>query len=153
VIPLFITKKEKKMLSEHAKVLDKLLVELHTEIREGRGDDKRADDIRDDMDKPWYNLRGEELEIHNKASGDLYQIGKDEILIPLEEGETLESNTVEVLSNFLEKKWVKTLESLRKHSNLTRLQILKMRASCYYELGYKEISHAFDSAFRAEEQV
>lgn len=143
----------KNMLSENALLLDKLLVHLHTEIREGRGDDKLADDIRDNMDKPWHSLNSEELKIHNEASGDLYQIGKDEILKSLEEGETIESNTLNVMSNFLDKNWKATLEALRKPSNLDRLQILKMRATCYYELGYKATAYAFDSAFRAEETI
>ena len=141
------------MLSDNMAILDKLLVELHTEIREGRGDDKRADDIRDDMDKPWYNLTSDERKLHSDASGDLYQIGKDEKLNSLSEGETVESNTLQIMSNFLSKNWRDSLEGLRKPSSLSRLQILKMRAECYHELGLIVTSRAFDSAFRSEEQI
>lgn len=134
-------------------LLDRLLVDLHTEIREGRGDGEKADNIRDEMDKPWYQLTYDERVLHNLASADLYQIGREEIQVPLEETDTRDENTTKIMLFFVEKRWIETLRALQRPSTLSRLQILKMRASCYSELGLLYTSHAFDSAFRAEESI
>ena len=41
---------------------ERLLVELHQLIADGKGDDEEADAFRDQMDHPWYRLSSEETD-------------------------------------------------------------------------------------------
>lgn len=50
-----------------------LLRKLHIEMKEGRGEDKVADDLRDEMDQPWYDMTKEEIAECNQLSEDLYK--------------------------------------------------------------------------------
>ena len=50
-----------------------LLRKLHIEMKEGRGDDQVADDLRDQMDEPWYDMTEEQREECNLLSEELYK--------------------------------------------------------------------------------
>ena len=53
----------------------RLLLALHELIASGKGDDAEADDIRDQMDEPWYEMTPFERDLVNDLSADLYTIG------------------------------------------------------------------------------
>lgn len=141
---------EEVVLSEAAKKMESFLVLLHTEIREGRGDENRADEIRDEMDHPWRELTTEERALHNHMSGDLYFIGKDEIPYQLEEGMTPEENRNYIFSELTHKRWITALEGLRRPSIISRCENLFLRYLCYKGLGYLVAAKAFNDAFEKE---
>lgn len=49
-----------------------LLRELHKLIADGKLDAPEADEIRDQMDEPWYGMSEDEIELVNLLSADLY---------------------------------------------------------------------------------
>ena len=62
------------MLSNAFKVFAQLLYKLHALIAAGEGDRPLADDIRDQMDRPWHALPSHEQSIARVLSADLYDL-------------------------------------------------------------------------------
>ena len=65
-----------------------LLVELHREMKEGRGEGDRANEIGDEMNVLWEKLDDEERELFDELSEDLYLIEGKRRVVPLDAGET-----------------------------------------------------------------
>lgn len=68
-----------------------LLVQLHREMRAGRGDEARAHELRNEMADAWYGLSEEEQALCDELSEDLYVIEGKRASVPLSEGEPVES--------------------------------------------------------------
>jgi hypothetical protein len=68
-----------------------LLVQLHREMKEGRGNGDRADAIGDEMNELWAALDDVERELFDELSEDLYLIEGKRRVVPLDEGETVAS--------------------------------------------------------------
>ncbi len=68
-----------------------LLVQLHREMKEGRGSGDRANAIGDEMNDLWAKLDNEERELFDELSEDLYLIEGKRRVVPLDEGETIAS--------------------------------------------------------------
>lgn len=60
------------------------LVELHKEMRAGRGDDERADRLRDAMEWAWRQLDESQRLQLGQLSADLAMIERDEYTVPLD---------------------------------------------------------------------
>lgn len=68
-----------------------LLVQLHGEMRAGRGDEARANELRNEMAAVWYELSEDEQAVCDELSEDLYIIEGKRTAVPLSQGETAES--------------------------------------------------------------
>jgi hypothetical protein len=68
-----------------------LLVELHREMKEGRGEGDRANEIGDEMNGLWEKLDDEERDLFDELSENLYLIAGERRVVPLDEGETIPS--------------------------------------------------------------
>jgi tetratricopeptide (TPR) repeat protein len=65
-----------------------LLVKLHREMRAGRGEGARAEELRAEMDALWYELTEDEQALFDELSEDLYVVEGKRRIVPLAEGET-----------------------------------------------------------------
>jgi tetratricopeptide (TPR) repeat protein len=60
----------------YVKIVD-LLIDLHVLMRDGKGETQAADDIRDQMDAPWFELNEAEQQRIDGMSADLYTLEPD----------------------------------------------------------------------------
>jgi hypothetical protein len=97
---------------------EELLVQLHREMKEGRRDGERADQIGDEMNRLWAELDDRERELFDELSEDLYLIEGKRLVAPLEEGETVESTWRRTAIAFKEGRDRDTLALVRKLSEL-----------------------------------
>jgi hypothetical protein len=65
-----------------------LLSKLHVLMTAGKGDDEEADEIRDAMDKPWYELTKEEQKKVDEISVRMYEQEKDNVLVVFNRNKT-----------------------------------------------------------------
>ena len=121
---------------------EKLLIELHRLIAEGKGDDEEADAIRDQMDGPWYRLSREEDDRMSGLSADLYMLQDNEVYEPYE-------GTQEQLRSDLNAAWERgdyeaALGFLRKGTPfLTPERVAYLRGRCYAALGHLDTALLF----------
>ncbi len=121
---------------------ERLLIELHHLIGEGKGDDEEAEALRDQMDDPWYKLSPEEDDRLGGLSADLYMLQGDEVYEPYEgTREELITALGEALSR---NDYENILSLLRKGTPFLRpAQVASLRGRCYAMLGHLETGLLF----------
>jgi hypothetical protein len=95
-----------------------LLVRLHAEMRAGRGDEARANELRNEMAAVWYGLGDDEHAVCDELSEDLYIIEGKRARVPLSEGETAASVVQRLAAAFKAEENRPALELIRKLASL-----------------------------------
>lgn len=129
----------------HSDALNKyeeLLVQLHKEMRAGRADGQKADEIRDQMDIPWYDLTEFEQASIKDASGDLYLIEEGSSKRHLDIGETHESNRKCLIIALKENDSAKALCFFRRLEKLEAIHYYII-GRCWEQLGFSVIAKCF----------
>jgi tetratricopeptide (TPR) repeat protein len=109
------------MMAEHTSVraqYEALLIELHSEMRAGRGGEPRANELRDQLAAVWYGLGEDEQAICDELSEDLYAIEGKRASAPLSEGETLTLVMQQLASAFGAGNNRRSLELIRKLTSI-----------------------------------
>lgn len=121
---------------------ERLLIELHDLIAEGKGNDDEAEVVRDQMDAPWYKLSPEEDDRMSGLSADLYMLQGDEIH---ETYEGTQEELVNALGEALSRNDYETvLLLLRKGTPFLRTaQVASLRGRCYAMLGHLDAALLF----------
>lgn len=96
-----------------------LLVELAHEMREGRGDDAKADKLRDALDIPLRQMTAAQRQLLEQLSADLYIVEGERLPEPLARGETLEDVMRQLTESFQEGKIREALAFARKMPTAT----------------------------------
>ena len=113
---------------------------LHQLEREGRAETPEADDLRDSLDKPWYQLSEEECERIQGLSSDLYSINQ---FRASGEGD-LEPEVKRKLNEFRQKgENDNALRLLRQHQHVAPALVAALRGGIWLELGCPAIALDF----------
>jgi hypothetical protein len=129
---------------------EELLVQLHREMKEGRRDGERADQIGEEMTRLWAELDDHDRDLFDELSEDLYLIEGKRLVAPLEEGETVESIWRRSASAFKDGRNRETLALVRKLSELGA-QHSHVIGQCWERLGFFRGAECFyDFAFEQE---
>jgi hypothetical protein len=121
------------MTKEARDVCEDLLIQLHLEMKAGRGEGDQADYLREEMEVPERSLSDEERKFLNNLSGDLYIVeGEDRYIIGSYPEETTRSELLDALND---SRWDEALELFRRLHEL-RLGDLQNIGRCYEELGF-----------------
>ncbi len=121
---------------------ERLLIELHRLIAEGKGDDEEAEAVRDQMDTPWYRLSPEEDERMGGLSADLYMLQDDEIYEAYEG--TQEQLRQSLSTAYHNQDYQGLLSLLRKGPKYIPQQgLASLRAIAYQELGHLDAALVF----------
>jgi hypothetical protein len=129
------------MTKEAEAISEDLIVRLHIEMSEGRGDGEIAEGIREESEDPWYALSDENRDLLDNLSGDLYNLDKSELRYIVDE--YTEESSREGLKTALENsQWV---EALRFSRRLRKLQLEDIRnmGRCYEGLGFLKAAAEF----------
>jgi tetratricopeptide (TPR) repeat protein len=94
------------------------LVRLHAEMRAGRGDEARANELRNEMAAVWYELGDDEHAACDELSEDLYIIEGKRAPVPLSEGETAVSVAQRLAAAFKAEENRRALELIRKLASI-----------------------------------
>jgi tetratricopeptide (TPR) repeat protein len=128
--------------------VQELLILLHEEMKQGRQNGPRADEIRDEMDLLWHELDDDERDLFDELSEDLYLIEGKRIVTPMKEGETIESVRRALTSAFKDHRDRDTVALARKLGDgdpmlpyvlgrcWERLGFLR-GAVCFYDFAYE----------------
>lgn len=110
-----------------------LLVALHQEMRAGRGEEARAEDLRSAMADLWYGLSDDEQDLVDELSEDLYIVEGKRAVVPLAEGETPEAVQRGV------EKALKAEENRRALSLIRKLPNIDARAAAWIGIAWKRL--------------
>lgn len=121
---------------------ERLLVELHREMRAGRSNSAVADGIRREMDAPWYELTDEEQALFDELSEDLYIIEGKRRMLPLDADLTPEDISQKAQEVFKQDKIRETLVFLRKLPTLSS-EVISAMARCWMKLGFHDACVCF----------
>lgn len=128
-----------------------LLVELHMEMRAARGEDERADELRQEMDTLWHMLTAEEHAIFADLSEDLYILEGNRRIEPLADGEALDSVLRELSSAFRNVDFLRVLALLRKLPIALQAHHIFVMGRCWDSQGLSRAAVCFyDFANEAE---
>lgn len=121
---------------------EKLLIELHRLIADGKGDDEEAEAVRDAMDTPWYRLSREEDDRMSGLSADLYMLQDDEVY---EKSDWTQEQIRVILNSAWElDDYELVLRVLRKGTPfLTPDRVAFLRGRCYAALGHLDTALLF----------
>lgn len=121
---------------------ERLLIELHRLIAEGKGDDEEAEAVRDEMDAPEQRLSQDEIMRLNGLSADLYMLQDDEVYKPYE---GTREELITALGDALSRNdYENILLLLRKGTPFLRpAQVASLRGRCYAMLGHLETGLLF----------
>jgi hypothetical protein len=112
-----------------------LLVELHREMKEGRGDGDRANEVGDEMNVLWERLDDEERDLFDELSEDLYLIEGKRRVVPLDEGETAMSVRQQMTLALQERRHREALALARKLDDRGP-RLPEILAACWEGLGF-----------------
>jgi tetratricopeptide (TPR) repeat protein len=132
-------------ISSPALEYERLLLQLAHLMAEGRGDTEEADALRDQMDRPWRELRPEEMGRLRALSADLYMLQDAEIPEPLDPAEGAPERLGAALQHAYDQQdWDRLLALLRKGPSLLPPdRIASLRARAYQALGHPETALLF----------
>ncbi len=120
------------------------LVELHKEMRAGRGDDERADRLRDAMESAWRQLNESQRLQMGQLSADLAMIERDEYTESLDAEVDLDDLKRSANAAYEEKRFGEALVLFRKAPNLWMpFRLARMRAVAWHALGLREAAKCF----------
>ncbi len=119
-----------------------LLVQLHGEMRAGRGDAKPAENLRSEMAALWYDLSDDESTLFDELSEDLYLIEGERATVPLAEGETTEAVWLELAKAFKTGKNRRALSLSRKLPSIEARTTYAI-ARCWERLGFPRAAVCF----------
>lgn len=112
-----------------------LLLDLHREMKGGRGEEPHADELRQQMAELWYRLTEEECALFDELSADLYVIEGKRVVEPLAPGETIESVMRELQMAFVTQESRRALALLRKLPTADSLTAYA-QGRCWERLGF-----------------
>ncbi len=122
-----------------------LLHRLHALIQAGKGDDAEADEVRDQMDAPWYGMDSEEISRVRGISADLYTLGPDS---PIKHSDReryiTDAMSAKLAPLVLSRSWDRVLDELRQSPGEISWDLAaQYRAEAYAKLGEGEIAKKF----------
>lgn len=112
-----------------------LLIKLHLEMKEGRGQGERANKIGDEMNALWAELDDDDRDLFDELSEDLYLIEGKRLVAPMAEGETLDSVRKRTAIAFKERRDRDVLTLVRKLSEVDA-QLAYVIGRCWERLGF-----------------
>jgi tetratricopeptide (TPR) repeat protein len=117
-----------------------LLLQLHKLIARGQGDDRPADDIRDEMDFTWRGLSADDRNVVEGLSADLYTLTDPPITaIPLD---TTVAQPIQ--SAIQEENWPKALDLIRTNEKrIPTFAAAYWRGLCWGESGHFSVAAEF----------
>lgn len=118
-----------------------LLLQLHQLIAAGKSESEEAEEIRDQMDRPWQSLSPAEVALAEGLSEDLYSLAVDRL--PVEEA--LDPYGIEEFRAAVESNdWAKALNVLRENKNSFDAAVLSyMRGACWAHLWQPHVAIVF----------
>jgi len=120
----------------------KLMHQLHVLIRRGEDESEAGDELRDQMDYPWYQLDQEEREVAGNLSGDLYSIGEQRDS-PLRQSVS-EDLSKQVRQTHDREDWLELLRLVRAHADeLPPAGVAFFRGVCWSHLKQSAIAAEF----------
>lgn len=127
-------------LTEPARHLAELTVRLHRLIRSGQGSSPAADELRDEMDVVGAEVGRDEMQLLQRLSGDLYEIGRHEPVPPPPSTEPRVSQEIAWNSP------AHLLEMLRQRDCRVPQQLrMHLRGSVWDVLGVRDAAIAFNA--------
>jgi tetratricopeptide (TPR) repeat protein len=119
-----------------------LLVQLHGEMRAGRGEAQPAENLRSEMATLWYDLGDEEAKLFDELSEDLYLVEGERAIVPLAEGETVDAVWLELAKAF------KSEENQRALALSRKLPFVDARTAyaigrCWERIGFSRAAVCF----------
>lgn len=127
-----------------AAAYEPLLVELHREMRAGRGEGDRAQLLRAEMDRLWYELDDEQQELFDELSEDLYVIEDKRHVVPLADGETVGLVDQQMRLAYEANEEHRALSLIRKLPTIDAA-IAHTMGRCWERLGFVHASACFDA--------
>lgn len=127
----------------HYRRYEELLIDLHRLFQEGKEDSPEADALREQMDVDGSWLSPEEADRVGGLSGDLYQVGNQEIYSVLSEAGL--QTWMDLLATELQAgKWDAVLDRLRiRPASIPGSFVARTRAVAYHQLGHAEAALEF----------
>ena len=123
---------------------ERLLIQLHDLLTEGKGDTDEADAVREAMELPERQLTRAGLSLLNGLSADLYMLQDDEIFETRGEGETEATVETKLRTAWERQQWDVALSLLRKNpASLTTEGLATLRAHAYDQLSLRESARRF----------
>jgi tetratricopeptide (TPR) repeat protein len=119
-----------------------LLVKLHGEMRAGRGEEHRAEELRSEMAALWSDLTDDEATCFDEISEDLYFIEGQRVVVPLEDGETAETVLLELAKAFKAQEDRRALGLTRKLPSVDA-RTAYVIARCWERLGFPRAAVCF----------
>jgi len=119
-----------------------LLVNLHREMRTGRGEGEHAEELRAEMNVLWYELADDEQALFDELSEDLYIIEGKRRVVSLSEGETEQLISQRVSTVFWSDDDRQTLSLIRKLPSIDARSTYAM-ARCWKRLGFSLAAVSF----------
>ena len=121
---------------------ERLLIQIHQLIADGKGDDEEVEAVRDRMDAPEQKLTQNEIMRLNSLSADLYMLQDDEVY---ESYEGTQEELITALSEPLSRNDYETILSLLCKGTpfLRPAQVAALRGRSYAMLGHLETGLLF----------
>jgi hypothetical protein len=130
--------------SSHYQEYVKLLTKLHFLMAEGNGDTEEADQLRDLMDDPWYQMSPQEVHRAEGLSADLYTLVDPPAPVQHVDQQEIDEFHRLASSALHDKDWDQMLELLREHPHpFAADSVAIIRAVCWNNLGDRETSFLF----------
>jgi tetratricopeptide (TPR) repeat protein len=111
----------------------RLMLRLHELMVAGKDESEDGQQVRDEMDYPWYQLSQEEQDVIGGLSADLYTIGEDQ---RSPSADDVSSAVVQEVTDLYDRKnWSGLLDFMReKQASLPRADVAYYRGICWQHL-------------------
>lgn len=119
-----------------------LLVQLHGEMRAGRGEGPRSEELRNEMASLWYALSEDDATLFDELSEDLYLIEGKRAVVPLAGGETAEAVWQQLAQAFKNGENREALALTRKLPSINGRTVHAI-ARCWEKLGFPRAAVCF----------
>ena len=122
-----------------------LLIELHKLMRDGRSETNEADEIRDQMDEPWYGMEPAEVERSKGISADLASLEPDSPYAHPVTGGIRSAQVAQTINAArASSEYEGILQTLRDRSeSVSADRAAFLRGWCYEHLGEPEVAELF----------
>lgn len=114
------------------RLYESLLAQLHCEMKKGCGEGEQADWISDEMNYLWTKLDEQSMALFDELSEDLFILEGKRVVIPLEEGETIEHIREHITDSLKNRQYQEVLLSARKLVNFDP----NLFGHCWEHLGF-----------------
>lgn len=116
------------------------LVNLHRMIRDGKGESDEAEELRDEMDSPWYGMTTVELAMVRGLSEDLHALVDHQCNNSANKSAILQK----IQSLVSRAEWESLLDYIRQVSpQLTQYELCYLRGTAWLEIGFPVVAVEF----------